>query len=100
MCGSKLLRALALCTCMLLSMSNANASWFGSDEDWKGWVYPDANNLSNYKFIGYFSTLVDCRAAALNKLSSLHASETGDYECGYKCKTTPNYGDVCKKTVK
>ena len=77
----------------------------GAKSDWKGWVYPDRNNLTDDIPIGAYSTLEDCRASARNILTRLKTSPAnqtivGDYECGLKCKPDSGLGgiNVCEKT--
>lgn len=46
-----------------------------------------------------FKTLELCRAAALQRLEAAKATETGYFECGYKCEFKPEYKmNICKAT--
>jgi hypothetical protein len=73
---------------------------------WKGWVYPRADNLSFGQIsIGAFATLEECRRSAQTLIANFHLEEDGepipsDYECGYKCKIGKGIGDtnLCDKT--
>jgi serine/threonine protein kinase len=60
---------------------------------WTGIVYPDKNNLYDYKIIGSFDTLNFC----LDRVNTI-AGEKGSYECGlnYKMESTPM---ICEKTI-
>jgi hypothetical protein len=50
---------------------------------WAGYAYPDGNNLGDARYVGSFTTLDECRRAALAMLESLHSDRyRGDYECG------------------
>lgn len=67
---------------------------------WKGFVYPDKSNLADFRVLGQFTTLDDCRASAMLYLRDLRATELGDYECGRDCKHRPELGvDECEETV-
>ena len=66
-----------------------------SKEEWEGAVYPNKNDLTEYKNTGVHESLESCRAAARGMLSRISSIEEGDYECGLNCE-----GDikVCEKT--
>lgn len=74
--------------------------------EWRGWVYPDRNNLADDITIGAFDTLGQCGASAKAIIVRLEESrdESGvpvraDYECGYKCKSAAGLsGNVCEQT--
>ena len=73
--------------------------------DWKGWVYPDHNNLTDDIPIGAFVSLEECRKSASKILDRLNIYEDGekiegDFECGFKCKAEGGIGglNVCEKT--
>ncbi len=50
-------------------------------QTWKGYVYPDKNNLSNVIELGEFKTEDECNAAAVNTLRRVSSLSAGDYEC-------------------
>ena len=51
------------------------------------------------EIIAGFKSFELCRAAAIQRLEAEKATETGHYECGYKCGFEPEYGmKVCKET--
>ena len=77
-----------------------NASWWSSDDNkWTGTIYPDRDYLNEYKSIGEFKSLEECRSAALNILSNNNSTSKGDYECGLNCKVEDGYSVlVCDKT--
>ena len=85
---------------LLVAISGCDAK-----TDWKGWVYPDRNNLADDVPIGAYSTLEECRTSARNilnrlKMSSAERQVEGDYECGLKCKAEGGLDgiNVCEKT--
>jgi hypothetical protein len=57
------------------------AIYFVSSQKWKGYAYPDKNNLSNVIELGEFKTEDECNAAAINTLRRLSSVGAGDYEC-------------------
>jgi hypothetical protein len=71
-----------------------------SDERWEGFVYPNANNLSNSLNIGEFPSLDACRNAATDRLAAIGALYSGDYECGLNCEANAELGNIkiCEKT--
>ena len=69
-------------------------------EEWDGWVYPDANDLTSYISVGTsFASLKDCRAACLKKISNA-GYQNADYEYGLNCKPSFPGADtfICKET--
>ena len=73
--------------------------WFGGDDVWSGYVYPDASDLMVDRFAGEFSTLEDCRQAALGMIES-NGWYNADYECGLNCEPFSPGSDlyVCEET--
>ena len=72
--------------------------------DWRGWVYPDAADLTQDIMLGSFKSLDQCRAAALRVGQELKTN-TGvafDYECGRNCEMDEELGGlyVCEETVR
>lgn len=69
-------------------------------EEWEGVVYPNKSNSYDYKYIGVYESLESCRAASLDMLYKLNATEKGEYECGLNCKYKDGMGSikVCEKT--
>ena len=72
---------------------------------WQGWVYPDANDLTDDISIGGFASLEKCRASAKAVLTRTEErlNEDGElikggYECGFKCKPGPGGLNICEKT--
>ena len=70
-----------------------------SKEEWSGFVYPNKNNLSDHRNIGTYSSLEQCRDAALSLMSSSNWFN-GDYECGLNCKSSSYGVMVCDKTLR
>src|SRR4051812_3218416 len=69
-----------------------------SGPQWVGHVYPDRSNLMDARLIGYYDSLEACRAAAWDRVDTMHRRFNGDYECGYKCKPFSSGSDllVCR----
>lgn len=66
-------------------------------EEWKGWVYPDKKNLANYRFMGKFKSLSECRTSTINYINSNSLQFTADFECGLNCRS--EYGiNICEET--
>lgn len=93
----------------LLGLTALLSACDGFNPQWKGWVYPDASNLSDDISIGRFSSLEECRNSARALIDRLAERRNqggeaiaGDYECGYQCKPDGELGglNVCKKTEK
>jgi hypothetical protein len=55
--------------------------YFASSQKWKGYAYPDKNNLSNVIELGEFKTEDECNAVAINTLLRVSSVGAGDYEC-------------------
>jgi hypothetical protein len=55
--------------------------YLANSEKWKGYAYPDKNNLSNVIELGEFKTEDECNAAAINTLRRVSSVSAGDYEC-------------------
>jgi hypothetical protein len=48
---------------------------------WRGYAYPNKNNLSNSIYLGEFKSQDECNAAAINTLRRVSSVSAGDYEC-------------------
>ena len=48
---------------------------------WRGYAYPNKNNLSNSIYLGEFKSEDECNAAAINTLRRVSSVSAGDYEC-------------------
>lgn len=55
--------------------------YFANSQKWKGYAYPDKNNLSKVIELGEFRTEDECSAAAINTLRRVSSVSVGDYEC-------------------
>ena len=64
-------------------------------ERWEGFVYPNKDDLTKYRYMGEFDSLEACRNACLSELGRTNAYN-GDYECGKNCK--PN-STICEETA-
>lgn len=56
-------------------------AFFVNSQKWKGYVYPDKNNLSQVIELGEFKTEDECNATAINALRRVSSVSAGDYEC-------------------
>jgi hypothetical protein len=67
-------------------------------EEWRGFVYPSRDNLLNHREIGTYSSLEQCRSAALAVITNAKW-ENADYECGLNCKLseTDSGLNICDK---
>ena len=70
-------------------------------ERWEGFVYPNAEDLTNHRYVGEFDSLEECRDACRAELSRIGAYNKGDYECGKNCKSDSNWPDsrICEETA-
>jgi len=62
-------------------------------DSWTGIIYPDKSDLSNFKNIGEFKTLEECRNESIHFLRGISAQYSGDFECGLNCN-----GSTCEET--
>jgi hypothetical protein len=56
-------------------------AYFANSHKWKGYAYPDKNNLSKVMELGEFKTEDECNAAAIKTLRKVSSVSAGDYEC-------------------
>jgi hypothetical protein len=71
----------------------------GEPDEWEGFVYPDVSDMSEYESIGPFSSLEECRGAALYRLRLSRSPDKGDYECGLNCRIDRDvFIRVCETT--
>ena len=71
-----------------------------AEPDWKGFVYPDGDDLTNHAEIGRFQTFEQCRAAALDVLEAFGSQDQGSFECGRQCEPSAalNGLEICAET--
>jgi hypothetical protein len=70
----------------------------GCSDRWQSKVYLNKQNLTNYRIIGEFSSIEECRDASLNYLRGIKALDTGDYECGKNCTYNSALDEyICEK---
>lgn len=55
--------------------------YFANSQKWKGYAYPDKNNLSKVIELGEFKSEDECNAAAVKTLRRVSSVSAGDYEC-------------------
>ena len=83
---------------LVLAALSILSSCFWEDDTWSGWVYPNAKNLMDDRFVGDYSTLESCRSAALSMIES-NGWANADYECGLNCQNK-GYINVCEETLR
>lgn len=66
---------------LLIALVIATGIYVFNSAKWRGYAYPDKNNLSNVIDLGEFKTESECNAAAVNTLRRLSSTSAGDYEC-------------------
>lgn len=71
-----------------------------SSDEWEGFVYPNARNLSTHENIGKFDSFDSCRSSALARLSSIGSANSGTFECGLNCRVESQFGTIkiCEET--
>ncbi len=75
----------------------------GCGQEWRGFVYPNKNDLSKHIEVGKFDSLEKCRNASLGKLNIMGKRYDGDYECGLNCRPLKNFDgtsdmNICDKS--
>lgn len=66
---------------------------------WKGWIYPDKNDLTRSIELGPFESLAACRASVHRTTATMIDPNSWDYECGHHCRLDPSLGiNVCRRT--
>ena len=59
---------------------------------WSAFAYPQATDLTDFRYLGDFESLESCRAAVQAwRLEKAEAAKT-DYECGKNCEGVPTLG--------
>jgi hypothetical protein len=70
-------------------------------QEWTGWAYPNANDLTVSVSLSGFKTFEECQQATIGRLRAFSDPDAGDYECGYMCRWNPSFQtNVCKETRK
>ena len=72
-------------------------SHFSREDVWTGFVYPHVANLLVHREIGEFSSLSDCRDAALAFIRE-KGFENPDYECSLNCRPDGYGPSICEET--
>ena len=89
-----------------LALGLAAAAACSGEPTWRGWVYPDRNDLSQSIPLGEFESLESCRASAVAVMAKLPVGTEEeplepDYECGRDCRTHSEFAvNVCEETAK
>ena len=66
---------------LLISLAIAAGFYLLNPPKWRGYAYPNKNNLSNSIYLGEFKSEDECNAAAINTLRKVSSDSAGDYEC-------------------
>lgn len=76
--------------------------WTGQST-WLATVYPNREDLTVSRDIGWFKTLEECRASCLQHLSMIGSPypTVGDYECGLNCDSSSEWPGfwICQETL-
>jgi len=75
--------------------------YFWSSDEYRGFFYPDKDNLSNHVETGIFDTLKECVDVTTAYGDDMGISPTQyDYECGLNCKQDESIDGiyVCEET--
>ena len=69
-------------------------------DEWRGFVYPDRNDLTVSAKMGTFDSFDLCKSSSLDVLKAFGHDRIGAYECGLDCKppTSERGLWVCKDT--
>ena len=62
--------------------------------DWRGWIYPNKENLSEYIVLGRFNSFDECKQTSLLNLKKIPSS---DYDYGKNCK--PMFSSLGEESV-
>ena len=66
---------------LLICLAIAAGVYLLNPPKWKGYAYPNKNNLSNFINLGEFKSEDECNVAAINTLRKVSSVSAGDYEC-------------------
>jgi len=84
-----------------LAVVTFGVSSCGKPDEWRGWVYPTAADLTRSIELGTFTNFEACQEAAIGALRTLNAASVGDYECGLNCRWDERLAiNVCRETRK
>ena len=62
------------------------------EEEWNGFVYPDAENLKEHSVVGKFKSRDECIRSAQASITPV-----GTFECGLNCQDSEFVVKVCEK---
>lgn len=70
-----------------------------SRDDWKGWMYPDAGDLTRSIELGRFDDFDACRDAAITAMRATRQPDLATFECGRGCRPYLDTGvEMCAET--
>ncbi|MBD3366315.1 hypothetical protein GF360_03185 [candidate division WWE3 bacterium] len=71
-------------------------------DTWRGFYYPDENNLFNYTVSPLFSSAKECRNWVDKQIRKYNPSGYGyNYECGKNCKARESSTlSICEETIR
>lgn len=76
--------------------------WPSHSDEWRGFFYPNKDNLTNHIETGVFDSLEECRdvTTALGDDRGIPPTRY-DYECGLNCEKEDSVGGlyVCEETL-
>lgn len=72
----------------------------GKADRWSAFAYPQASDLTDFRYLGDFERLESCRAAVRAWRIGMTDSRVTDYECGKNCDGVPFPGRpvMCETT--
>ena len=85
-------------TALLLVVFVASVYFAWPSDEWSGFVYPDADDLTNHLEIGEFESLGECSQAAQSRIRN-EGWRNADYECGSNCRPFGTQS-LCEETLR
>lgn len=61
----------------------------GEREEWTGWAYPNANDMTLSVGLSGFDTFEQCQQATIDRLRAFPNPDAAAYACGRGCKWHP-----------
>ncbi len=70
-----------------------------SEEEWRGFVYPNKSDLTQYRVVGVYNSLDQRRSAALAVIVAGGWGAQADNECGLICEPS-SLSMICERTAR